>query len=268
MSPLAEINRDNPTPIYEQLKLIVRDQILMGDLTPGNMLPSEQAYCEKYHVSRITVSRALSDLEREGFIRRIQGKGSIVIAPEFSDHLKSIKGFSRTMREAGNQITSKVLSINTFEGDSSLSSLFNLPLDQKHSFMRFRRLRYINGEPAVIMTSIVRESLGLRLNEHDLESTSFYDLYEEILGMPVIRNEAQLTAITASPEIVELLKVKPGSPHFLFRGVSYMEGNIPAEVAIAVFHGNLFQFATEIFRLRDDQILGQQAESFVLSPDL
>jgi GntR family transcriptional regulator len=262
---LNRINRDISTPLYEQLKLIVREQIMMGELTPGAMLPSELAYCEQHQVSRITVSRALSDLEREGFIRRIQGKGSIVITPRYHDTLKSIKGFSRTVAEAGNDITSKLLSADSFTGNLSIASLFNLPLDHEHRFMRFQRLRFVNGEPAVIMTNIVLESLGLRLMEYDLESASFYNLYEKILGLPVIRNEAHLIPITATPEIVELLIVKPGSPHFLFRGVSFLEGDIPVESCVAVFHGSTFQFSTEIYRLSDKQMDGPEAHALVFS---
>jgi len=262
---VAGINRNNPTPLYEQLKMIVRDQIVMGELTPGNLLPTEQSYCDQYEVSRITVSRAMSELEREGFIHRIQGKGSVVIGPRFNENLRSIKGFSRTMREAGNRPSSKILSIEEVSDSPEIANVFQLPRDQENKFLRIRRLRFVNEVPSVIMTTIVAYSLGLRMREHNLEEASFYNLYEEILGVPVIRNETQLTPITASPDVVELLKVKPGSPHFLFRGVSYIEGDVPVEICVAVFHGNVFQFSTEIYRLRNLESPDSKVEELLFS---
>lgn len=250
----GKIHRDSPVPLYEQLKLIIRDQILEGNMPPGSLLPSEQSYCETHAVSRITVTRALDDLEREGFIKRIQGKGSLITYPKYQDTLKKISGFSRNIQDAGNYTQSKLLSVEPVIGSDTLVREFGLPPDQEHRFIRFRRLRFVNDTPAVIMTNVVRESLGLRMQNFDLERASFYRLYEELMGAPVVRNEATLVPITATPEVAELLQVRPGSPHFHFRGVSYIEGNVPVEVCIATFNGNMFQFSTSIYRLKSEPI--------------
>jgi DNA-binding GntR family transcriptional regulator len=258
---MEQINRQNPTPLYEQLKLILRDQIMMGTLTPGTLLPSEQSYCEKFKISRITVSRALGDLEREGFVQRIQGKGTIVTYPAHNEPLTSIRGFTRTILEAGKKATSKVLSIDTLPGNIALANVFKLPQESENNFIRFRRLRYVDGVPATIMTSIVRESLGLRMQEFELENTSFYSLFEKILGVQVIRNETTLIPIIATPEVIELLNARPGSAHFLFRGVSYIEGDIPIELSLAVFHGGMFTFSTNIYNLSDHPTFQPELQS-------
>jgi GntR family frlABCD operon transcriptional regulator len=245
---MDQVNRLNPTPLYEQLKIFIRDQILLGELSPGSQLPSEQSLCEKYGVSRITVGRALNDLEREGFVQRIQGKGTIVAYRQYDNNLESIKGFSKTMQEAGHTAHSVILSIETIRGTPTLASIFKLPISQEHTFMLFRRVRYVDDQPAEISTAIVRESLGLRMKEFDLTTASFYGLYEQITGKLVIRNEATLWPITATAEMIELLKVRPGSPHFLFRGVSYLEGDIPVELCQAMSNGSLFHYSTNIYR--------------------
>jgi GntR family transcriptional regulator len=255
------INRESPTPLYEQLKLLLREQIMLGSLAPGQMLPTEQAYCEMYGISRITVSRALRELEHEKLVKRIQGKGTIVTYPNYKSTMQRLKGFTRTVKEAGNVTRSQILSFETLMGNTSLLNVFGLPLDQEAKFSRIRRLRFINDVPAVIMTAIMRESLGERMKDFQLETASFYSLYEEILGIPVIKNEAQLTPITATPDVAKLLNVKVGSPHFLFRSVSYLEGDIPVELCIATFHGNMFHFSTDIYRLRNDANFPAQLET-------
>lgn len=64
--------------LYSMIKGELREKILSGEYQPGAQLPSESNLCQIYQVSRISARRALDDLEREGFIKRIPGKGSFV----------------------------------------------------------------------------------------------------------------------------------------------------------------------------------------------
>lgn len=267
------VNRKSPTPLYEQLKLVVRDQILSGAFPLGTQLPTEQAFCEMYQISRITVTRALHDLEREGLIKRIQGKGSIVTLLDRAANkqdMRRIKGLTKVVKESGGTITSKILAIDTFTASPTIANIFCLPADQNHRMMRIRRLRYVNDKPAVVMTTIVRETFGLRMQEHNLSNCSFYELYEKITGLPVIRNETELTPILASPEIIDLLKVKSGSPHFLFHGISFLEGDLPIEICVAIYHGEMFSFSTNIYRLQPSNgfSLTSEATKFAMDKGL
>ena len=51
---------------------------------------------------------------------------------------------------------------------------------------------------------------------------------------------------------VDLLEVKVGSPHYLFRGFSFLEGNIPVELCLAVYRGNKFTWSTNIYQFTQD----------------
>lgn len=248
---MRNVNRESPTPLYEQIKLILREQIMMGHYPPNSTLPTESMLCAQYEVSRITVVRALRDLEAEGLITRVQGKGSLVAKPARLDNLSEIAGFSRTVTRAGKSTRSRVLSVDVLEQSQELANTFNLPLNEQITFMRIRRLRYVDDTPSVIMNTIVQEALGRRMLEHDLEHASFYQLYEELLGLPVIRNEVSLTPVVANKEIASLMEVKPGSAHFLFQGLSFLEGNVPVELCLAIFRGSMFYFSTNIYRLRE-----------------
>lgn len=75
------IDRSSFVPLYAQLKNAIQRQIMAGDLAPSSALPSESALCRVHEVSRITVRRALGELESEGFIRREPGRGTFVTAP-------------------------------------------------------------------------------------------------------------------------------------------------------------------------------------------
>jgi DNA-binding GntR family transcriptional regulator len=249
---MYQVDRGNPTPLYEQIKLILRRQITSGEFEPGVQLPTEAELCQQYQVSRITVVKALGDLAHEGLIQRMQGKGSIVSPPPFKNSMNMILGFTATMRQNGLRPRSQILSTEEIHGDLSLRRSFELPLNYPSRFIRFKRLMFVNEMPAVLFNVVVQEAVGRKMQEQDLDNTSFYKLYKEIFGRPVSRNETTLTPILATPEAIELLGVKPGTPHFLFRGLSFVEGDIPVELSTGIFPGDLFQFDSIIYRLREE----------------
>lgn len=65
-------------PIYEQITSQIKNLILTGELAPGDMLPSMRLLSKELRISVITTKRAYEDLERDGFIVTIVGKGSFV----------------------------------------------------------------------------------------------------------------------------------------------------------------------------------------------
>lgn len=72
------LSNASPKPIYEQITDQVKDQILTGALSPGEMLPSMRVLARELRISVITTKRAYSDLEREGFVETVGGKGCFV----------------------------------------------------------------------------------------------------------------------------------------------------------------------------------------------
>lgn len=72
------LSNNDPTPLYEQIKKQITEQIINGELPPGYMLPSIRALAKELGISVITVKKAYEDLEAGGYIVTNQGKGSFV----------------------------------------------------------------------------------------------------------------------------------------------------------------------------------------------
>ena len=72
------ISNQSELPIYAQIKEQIKEQILNGIIHEGAVLPSIRQLAKELGVSVITTTRAYNDLESEGFISSVQGKGSIV----------------------------------------------------------------------------------------------------------------------------------------------------------------------------------------------
>ncbi len=72
------IANSSQDPIYQQISSQIKNQILSGDLAEGEPLPSIRTLAKELHISVITTKRSYEELEREGFIDTVSGKGSFV----------------------------------------------------------------------------------------------------------------------------------------------------------------------------------------------
>jgi len=72
------LSHSSGKPLYEQIVAQIKDQIVSGSLKPGSALPSMRSLAKELRISVITTKRAYEELEREGFITTVQGKGTFV----------------------------------------------------------------------------------------------------------------------------------------------------------------------------------------------
>ena len=74
------LSNASPDPIYQQITRQIRQQVLNGELTEGELLPSIRALARDLQISVITTKRAYDELEREGLVNTVGGKGTFVAA--------------------------------------------------------------------------------------------------------------------------------------------------------------------------------------------
>ncbi len=89
------IRNSSDKPIYEQIKEQLKKEIIEGGLKEGEQLPSIRYLAKELRISVITTKRAYDELESEGFINSVQGKGSFVAGQNSElireEHLKKIE---------------------------------------------------------------------------------------------------------------------------------------------------------------------------------
>ena len=84
------ISNNSSVPIYEQIKNAIKDAIISNELKEEEMLPSVRNLANDLKISFLTVKKAYDELEAEGFIKTVQGKGSFV-APKNLEIIKEEK---------------------------------------------------------------------------------------------------------------------------------------------------------------------------------
>ncbi|HIS01960.1 MAG TPA: GntR family transcriptional regulator [Candidatus Excrementavichristensenella intestinipullorum] len=100
--------RNAEGPIYEQISQQLKAQILSGALPPGSALPSIRALAKDLRISVITTKRAYDELEREGYLYTMPGKGCFVAQPDLElvreEYLKAIEGHLSEARRLARQL--------------------------------------------------------------------------------------------------------------------------------------------------------------------
>jgi GntR family histidine utilization transcriptional repressor len=96
-------------PRYQQLKDLIIGRISTGDLRPSDRVPSENELVEAMNVSRMTANRALRELDNEGYVERIAGRGTFVSDFRSQSHLLEVQNIADEIGSRGHTHSSVVV---------------------------------------------------------------------------------------------------------------------------------------------------------------
>lgn len=259
----TKLDRHRPLPLYEQLKGAINALIDTSTWKAGDRLPSTDELCRRFGVSHITITRALRDLEQDGVVTRIQGKGTFVTGRRIERRLTSLISFTSEMARQGLKVRSQILGVEEFRGTIQHNLAFRRSPNSSEAYIQIRRLRLIEDTPVCLATSVFPEAVGRRLLQFPLGNASFYQLMEERLGLRLLREERWLTPTVAGKPVAKLLSVRRGAALIQLDGMTYLEGDIPVEATHSLFRGDKFRFFANMYRFIGDNAQ-REAEGFVL----
>lgn len=242
-----QIDRDSPVPYYLQLKAALSKGIQQGDWGPGDLLPSEAELTREVGISRTVVRQALNEMTHEGLVTRQKGKGTFVTQPKISSRglVQSLEGFYQDMSERGVPVITQVLEQALDPADSEVAA--NLDLEPMAPVVKLVRLRFVEQEPIVLVSSYLPYERCRQLIHADLERGSLYAFLEQECGLTIGRGTRQIEAVPADESQADTLQVAAGTPLIRLRSVSYTPDDTPLEYFDALFRGDRSRFEVEIF---------------------
>ncbi len=196
-------------PFHAQVRESLRAGILDGRYTPEQQLPSENELTALYEVSRITVRRALLDLENEGLVERLHGRGTFVRRPQFTQDLARLQSFGEAMRPLGYETSSRLLSVSEIKPPQAVAQRLGITMRSKVS--EIRRVRYLNGDPVSLDVSYFALALGRRLAGEDLASRDIFLILEHDYGLPLGEADLLIGSRLADAPLARLLGVAAGT---------------------------------------------------------
>lgn len=241
---MDELEKHVPIPLYYQIKTRLLEAIEGGQLKPGDRIPSERELTQRYGVSRMTARQALTELESQGYLVRVQGKGTFVSTPKFEQPLVALTSFTEDMRRRGLRAGAQVLSASLEAADKRVARA--LGLVDGAPIYRLERLRLAGGEPMALEVSHLNADLFPGLLEIDLEQQSLYAILQEYYHVQLVRAAQSLEAVPADSQQAEILRVREGTPLMLMERISHDQDDRPVEWVQSLYRGDRYRFVTEL----------------------
>lgn len=223
-------NTVNPTPVYFQLQTQIQNKIENRRWAPGERIPPEREMAETYKVSVGTVKKAILNLVTEGYLYRIQGKGTFVagttLRRESLRYYRMQKDFSA--KEA--ELKIKFLSIDRKKGRMPYNRHLNIRPEQ-HLY-ELRRLFFQGKKPMVYSVSYLPCSMFPEFHRSPVsqfEKITLYEALEKKYGVPTIYNRELFHAVPADAKLAGLLEVPEGTPLISIDMLSYTYKDKPYE---------------------------------------
>lgn len=236
----------SPAPLYAQIKAHLRDRILDGSYKPHEQMPSESEMMASFGVSRITVRQALNDLQNEGLIFRIHGKGTFVSKPKAFQDLGKLQGFGEAMRQMGHETYSRLLSLR--EVKPSMQVQERLKLGPREKVCELQRLRFLNREPISLDVSYVSVKLGTRLAREDLATRDIFAIVENDYGIQLGHADLQIGTMLADERLARQLRLPEGSPVLFIERTTHTAEGLPFDHEHLYYRGDAFTYKVRVDR--------------------
>ena len=204
---------DEKLPKYYLVKKAIVENIDNEVYDSKEPIPSERELMETYQVSRITIRKAIDELVTEGYLYKVQGKGTYVKTDEGSNNLFSITSCTEDVLKLGLTPSKKVV--------------------------------VADKEPLNYTLTFLPEKIFPSLSKYDLKKESLYQIITEVYGVKITKARRTIEAIGAQDEIAEYLDIEEGTPIILFRCITYGIVNgreIPIENFKCYYRTDKFKF--------------------------
>lgn len=199
--------------IQDWLRAGIRD----GRWRAGDRLPSEAELCAQFGVARMTVNRALRELQLEGLLRREQGRGSFVAPLERVAARLELRDLHADVAERGHHHEAEVLRQERLLADAEVAHALGLELGEPVFFVQL--LHREQGQVLQLESRWVVPEQAPELLAQDFRRITPTAYLLEVA--PLTAAQYQIEAVAATAAQGGLLGVEPGSPCLLVQRLSH-----------------------------------------------
>ena len=235
-------------PKYFQISRDVVSMIQSGKLKPGTPVPSENEIIEKYKVSNTTARKALHELEKEGWVTRLKGKGTFVRDFTVVRAINRIFGFTKNMIEAGRKPTTRLVGFHLRQTDHT-QTINGRGFTLKGPFCEIERIRYADGIPMMKETRYISLGLCPDIQRRNLEQ-SLYTIFEKDYGIHLTEINQMLSAVVLEGEWLKPFQLEKPVPAFRVEGASFCGKDLIIEMEDSVYRGDMYRFSAKAVGLK------------------
>jgi GntR family transcriptional regulator len=223
---MTALRREPGTALHRQLFMVLRDQITRGLYSPGDLIPKEDELCSLFGVSRITVRRAVSDLEKLGLVEKQPGRGTFVRVDSRLARPAATLGMIESLSKQARDTDVQVLQVETVRAPPAIAT--QLRLGHTDRAVHASRLRSAQGTPLMVTDAWVPEHIGKHVTAAALKKRALFELLLAE-GIRFGRVVQEVTAVAADPYHAGLLQTDVGAPLLRLTRLIYDLGRKPVQ---------------------------------------
>ncbi|MEA5017212.1 MAG: GntR family transcriptional regulator [Erysipelotrichaceae bacterium] len=239
------------TTKYKVIEDYIKSEIDNGNLKVGDQIMTEYQLSDKFNIGRLTVNKAIINLTKEGYLKRIAGKGSFVIAHTVTRDFFVRRSFTQDMESIGLKAGSKLLDYKLLKGSEVPKVARMLELDFDEFMHYFARLRTGNDEPIAISYTYIPQKI---VPQFDLSviGGSLNEFFEK-LGIIDAGTKQKMSAHLPTLQQKELLNIDQEA---LLRSAHtrFTKEKIPYEYTETYYRSDKFEYTF-------DSVMGLQAKN-------
>lgn len=203
-------------PKYYLLKEEIIKKIEDEEFIAEEMIPSERDLMDSYNFSRTTVRKAIDVLVNEGYLYKVQGKGTFVKGKKFTQGLINLTSCTEEIKSHGFVPSIKLINQKIIKANKQIQNYLKLQENEEVFFLE--RVFSGDGYPVNTTKSYIPYKYVKGIEKHDFSSESLYKILSEEYGITILGADRTVEAVLAYDEVAELLDIEEGKPILLFRG--------------------------------------------------
>lgn len=210
-----EFQEGTKSPKYGVLKECIISSIISGDLVPDEQLPTEHEIMQLFGVSRVTVRRALDELDEEGYIYRVQGKGTFckrndTLLSKTERASLNASGYSRIVECYNKEHTRLFVSLEM--EPCSQEDAEALEIEPGMPVFVLSRIHCVDGKPWVYVRGVMHPEYARGFEAFNPISRSLFDIAYEHFGGALESRGKRVSVVRADAHLAKHLDVQEEFP--------------------------------------------------------
>ena len=227
-------------PLYIQLKEMLQEDI-KKNYEPGDIIPAEPKLEEIYNVSRITIRKAIEELERENIVKKKQGKGTFVQEQKILYDASSIGSLTQRLSKQNQSLETKSIEFEIIEGEHFVKELL-----KSEKILAIKRIRTLNKKPLALMVNYLDFEKVPNL-EKRFNIESLYTFLKEEYGINFYNAQETVEAKAPSNEEKKDLNIIDDTPLLSLNRLSFDRDNNPLEFSNVKVRADMYKHKINIF---------------------
>ena len=221
-------------PLYIQLKdKLLKD--IKENYKAGDLIPAEVKIEKQYEVSRITVRKAIEELEKANIVLKKQGRGTFVKEQKVLYDANSIGSLTQRLSKQNHQLKTKSIEFEIIEEEHYVKELLNC-----ETLLCIKRFRVLDGVPFALMLNYLDVKKVPNLQEkYNIES--LYTFLKEEYSIEFYNAEETVEAKDATKQEAKKLGIKENASLLSLHRLSFDKDNNPVEYSDIVIKANMYK---------------------------